>query len=327
MIGVQTPAHHIAFGPVPSRRLGRSLGVNNVTTKACTYACVYCQVGPTTEQTIEPREFFTPEAIYQAVDSQLRRVRDSGSQVDYLTFVPDGEPTLDSRLGESIEALQGLGIPVAVISNGSLLWRADVRARLRRADLVSVKVDSVDPHVWHRVNRPHAGLELERVLAGIKAFAADYTGTLITDSMLIAGVNDDPASLTASADFLAAVAPDTACLAVPTRPTTEPGVQGSDEAGLVRAHALFSARLAKVELLTGRETGEFAHTGNARNDLLAVTAVHPMSERQVRRLLSSDGADWSLVDALLAAGELMAVEHAGEVFYLRPVRCHRHDFV
>lgn len=319
------PAHRIAFGPVPSRRLGQSLGVNNVTAKACTYACVYCQVGPTTEQIIEPREFFPPEQVYQAVDGRLRRIRASGLDVDYLTFVPDGEPTLDIRLGESIESLQRLGTRVAVITNGSLLWRADVRSRLDAADLVSIKVDSVEKQAWRSINHPHAGLELNRMLRGIEAFAADFKGRLITDSMLIAGVNDDQKSVGAIAEFLAKISPETAYLAVPTRPTTIPGVQGADETTLIRAYALLSAKLQSVELLTGQETGEFAHTGDACDDLLAVTAVHPMREAQVRRLLGKDGADWSLVEALLSAGELITVEHAGELFYLRPLRCHRHD--
>lgn len=122
--------HHITFGPVPSRRLGRSLGINNVTAKTCSYACIYCQVGPTTEYCIEPREFFTPREIRDAVSVHLERLRAGGQRVDYLTFVPDGEPTLDSRLGESIAVLREFGIPVAVLTNASLLSRPGVRARL-----------------------------------------------------------------------------------------------------------------------------------------------------------------------------------------------------
>lgn len=316
--------HHIAFGPVPSRRLGQSLGINNVTTKACSYTCVYCQVGPTTEKIIEPRDYFTPEQIYKAVASRLDKVRSSDLRIDYLTFVPDGEPTLDSHLGESIELLRDLGIPIAVITNASLLTREDVRQRLCKADLVSIKVDTVQDAVWRKINLPHRDLELETILQGIRVFAASYTGTLITDTMLIDGINDSDESVTATADFLAGIAPQTAYLAVPTRPTTIKGVYGSDEAGLTRAHEIFSARLGSVELLTGHETGDFAHTGDAREDLLAVTAVHPMREDDVYRLLVNDHADRHLVDALLAEGVLKAVQYKGETFYLRPVRCGRH---
>ena len=126
--------HHLTFGPVPSRRLGQSLGINNVTTKSCSYTCVYCQVGETTDKLIEPRSFFSPEDIHDAVVERLLQTQEAGQRVDYLTFVPDGEPTLDSSLGESIRTLQSLDIPVAVITNSTLQSRAEVRAALTLAD-------------------------------------------------------------------------------------------------------------------------------------------------------------------------------------------------
>jgi len=315
------PEHQIAFGPVPSRRLGQSLGINNVVAKTCSYGCVYCQVGPTTDKCIGPRPFFSAAKIKQAVAARVAKIKARGLAVDYLTFVPDGEPTLDSTLGDSIEALRGLGIPIAVITNGSLLWREDVRACLQHADLVSVKVDCVLEDSWRRINRPHPDLSLHAVLQGIRDFVAGYRGELITDTMLIAGLNDDATALTETAAYVAEIAPRTAYLALPTRPTTLGDIHGTDEAGLVRAHETFATRLASVELLTGHEVGEFAHTGDARSDLLAVTAVHPMREADVRRLLADDGADWRLIEALVAEGALRSVEFDGERFYVRRVRC------
>jgi wyosine [tRNA(Phe)-imidazoG37] synthetase (radical SAM superfamily) len=311
--------HRIAFGPIPSRRLGRSLGVNNIPAKVCSYACRYCQVGTTTEQSVEPRAFFDAGEIRDAVAAHLGRVRAAGQDADHLTFVPDGEPTLDSGLGESIQALRQLRVPIAVITNGSLLWREDIRARLHDADLVSIKVDSVSQDVWHRVNGPHRNLDLAVILEGIREFATWYPGTLITETMLVAGLTDAEEPLTATAEFLAGIAPQTAYLAVPIRPPAVVGTRSPDEAGLVRAHEAYAARLARVELLTGHEVGDFAHTGDAQEDLLAITAVHPMREAAVRRLLVEDGADWALIETLLASGALRAVDHAGERFYLRPV--------
>jgi wyosine [tRNA(Phe)-imidazoG37] synthetase (radical SAM superfamily) len=316
---MEAPALHIAFGPVPSRRLGRSLGINNVAAKTCSYDCVYCQVGPTTLKRVEPLGFVSPRQVREAVATQLQKLGRVHAGVDYLTFVPDGEPTLDPALGDTIDALRGFGIPIAVVTNATLLWRQEVRARMNRADLVSIKVDSVDEAGWRRINRPHPDLDLDAILQGIRTFADGYTGTLISETMLLAGINDGTASLTAVADFLAEIAPRTAYLAVPVRPTNVAGIRGSDEAALIRAHALFAARLAEVELLTGHETGEFAHTGDARADLLAIAAVHPMRETAVRRLLAEDGADWSLVGELISAGELQAVDYQGERFYLCPV--------
>ncbi|MCP5313402.1 MAG: radical SAM protein [Chromatiaceae bacterium] len=314
------PEHHIAFGPVPSRRLGQSLGVNNVTAKSCSYACIYCQVGPTTEMIVEPRTFFSTTQIHEAVTRRVGKLRARGLPIDYLTFVPDGEPTLDSGLGRHIEVLRDLEIPIAVITNGTLLWREEVRARLDHADLVSVKVDTIHEGAWRQLNRPHRALVLATVLQGIEDFAADFAGTLITDTMLIAGINDDATSLGGTADFLARIAPDTAYIAVPTRPTTLDTAHATDEAGLIRAHQIFAGHLRSVELLTGHEVGEFAHTGDARVDLLAVTAVHPMREADVRRLVDADQAGWGLVEGLLAEGALKATEYEGERYFLRPVR-------
>jgi wyosine [tRNA(Phe)-imidazoG37] synthetase (radical SAM superfamily) len=314
--------HHIAFGPVPSRRLGQSLGINNVTAKSCSYTCVYCQIGPTTQKVVEPRAFFSPSQVRAAVVGRLEQLKARQLAVDHLTFVPDGEPTLDIALGSSIEALQDLGIPIAVITNGTLLSRDEVRRRLRYADLVSVKVDTVQEAGWRRINLPHRSLSLDTILAGIREFAEGFGGTLITDTMLIADLNDDDSSLRDTAAFLAGIRPRTAYLAVPTRPTTVAGVRGPPPSVLVHAHQIFAASLPSVELLTGHEIGDFAHTGDALTDLLAITAVHPMREADVRQLLVRDAADWHLVEALLAEGALTSTTYQGQRFYLRPVRCH-----
>lgn len=312
--------HRIAFGPIPSRRLGRSLGVNTIPAKVCTYGCPYCQAGVTTERTLVPRAFFSARQVLDAVAERLALLRRAGQDVDFLSFVPDGEPTLDSGLGESIDALRPLGVPIAVITNATLLGRADVRARVRRADLVSVKVDSVLPTAWQRVNHPHPDLRLVEVLDGVRQFASEYSGTLLTETMLVAGANDGLESLEPTAEFLATVGPRTAYLAVPLRPPAVAGTRGPDEPGLVRAHEVYSRRLPSVELLTGHEPGRFGHTGDAREDLLATTAVHPIREAAARELLAADSVGWDVVDALVAEGRLREVDYGGQRYLVRPPR-------
>ena len=120
----------LVFGPVPSRRLGRSLGINNIPPKTCTYACVYCQLGRTPRLQIERQTFYSTEDLCDAVTCKLRAARERHEPVDYLTFVPDGEPTLDENLGATIAALKPLGIPIAVITNTSLIWDPAVREAL-----------------------------------------------------------------------------------------------------------------------------------------------------------------------------------------------------
>jgi wyosine [tRNA(Phe)-imidazoG37] synthetase (radical SAM superfamily) len=132
----------IAFGPVPSRRLGRSLGINNIPPKVCSYSCVYCQLGRTLKMQVERQAFHLPEEILVAVQKKVNSVKAAGESIDYLTFVPDGEPSLDINLGHAIELLRPLGLPIAVITNASLIWREDVRTDLRKADWVSLKVDA-----------------------------------------------------------------------------------------------------------------------------------------------------------------------------------------
>lgn len=316
---MEIAGHHIAFGPIPSRRLGWSLGINNIPSKTCSYSCIYCQVGATTDKRIEPRRFFTPGQVRAAIESHVAKLHETGAAIDYLSFVPDGEPTLDLDLGSSIEALRPLGIPIAVFTNATLLWREEVRETLCLADLVSVKADTVDEKAWRRINRPHRGLRLEGILQGVRDFAAKFTGTLISETMLLAGVNDGSEALTDTAGFLAGIAPDTAFLAVPTRPPAVAGVQGTDAAGLTRAHEIYAARLPSVELLAGHETAPFSHTGDARADVLAITAVHPLREVALRRLLADDDAGWGVVEQLLADRQLMFVDYQGQRFYLRPL--------
>jgi wyosine [tRNA(Phe)-imidazoG37] synthetase (radical SAM superfamily) len=184
----------LTFGPVPSRRLGRSLGINNIPPKVCSYSCVYCQLGPTRTTEIVPRVFYPPDHVVEEVSKYLTRLRADKVQVDYLTFVPDGEPLLDAHLGETIQCLRPPGIPIAVISNASLIWREDVRQTLAMADWVSLKVDAVDEMLWRRINRPNPSLDHRAILDGLLSFAGEYEGKLVTESMLLSDLNDSAGS-------------------------------------------------------------------------------------------------------------------------------------
>lgn len=307
----------IAFGPIPSRRLGRSLGINNIPPKTCTYSCVYCQVGRTTAMALERRAFFPPGEIYKAARAKVDAARWHGESIDYLTFVPDGEPTLDVNLGRELDLLRPLGVKLAVITNSSLLGREDVRADLARADWVSVKVDAVDGETWRRVNRPHGRLRLGDVLEGVCAFVKTFKGTLATETMLVRGVNDEPERIGEVADFVAVLGPSVAYLSVPTRPPAERTVRPPDEETVARAYDAFTSRGLRTELLLGYPGDAFAFTGNVEDDLLSITAVHPMREEAVAALLAKAGAFPEVVEKLVADGALAAVEFGGKKFYVR----------
>jgi wyosine [tRNA(Phe)-imidazoG37] synthetase (radical SAM superfamily) len=310
---VQAPIR-IAFGPVPSRRLGRSLGVNNIPHKVCTYSCVYCQVGRTLRFQVEPSRFYEPREVLQKV---TEKVADSGDPIDYLTFVPDGEPTLDAKIGETIERLKSLGIRIAVITNATLIDREDVRAGLRAADWVSFKVDSVNEGTWRKVNRPHRRLSLQNILEGMLEFRKGYSGTLVTETMLVAGISDGEDNLREIASFLARLRPRASYISIPTRPPAESWVVAPSEQNVARAHQILGQEVERVEYLIGYEGNAFAASGNPEEDLLSITAVHPMQEQAVAALLGRTGAGWSVVRELCDRGQLVETEYAGKKFFLR----------
>ncbi len=310
----------IAFGPVPSRRLGRSLGVNNIPPKVCTYACVYCQLGRAICMQVERRPFYEPEAIRVDVRDKVERARAAGETSDYLTFVPDGEPTLDLHLGRAIDLLRPLGIRIAVITNSSLMGREDVRAALLKADWVSLKVDSVRESVWRQMNRPHRALRLASLQDGMLEFAKGYTGQLVTETMLIEGVNDGEAALGEVASFLARLQPRVAYLSVPTRPPAEAWVRPPREETLNRAYQILGRGVNRVEYLIGYEGNAFASTGDVEEDLLSITSVHPMREDAVDQFLARAGTDWRIVRQLVEQDRLIETEYEGRRFYVRRLR-------
>ena len=307
----------IAFGPVPSRRLGRSLGINNIPHKACTYSCVYCQVGRTIHKEIDRRSFYQPDELLRDVSDKIEKAGRKNEPIDYLTFVPDGEPTLDINIGLEINLLRSLGLKIGVITNGSLLWREDVRTDLMKADWVSVKVDSVIEKPWHRLNCPHKTLQLETLLNGILKFAREFKGTLVTETMLVRDINDTVADIEALREFLVILQPDISYLAIPSRPPADKRVQPPVEEIVNRAYQQLSRKQTRVELLVGYEGNAFASTGNAREDLLSITAVHPMRRDAVEDFLKRSNAEWAVVDDLIVRGELVETEHEEKMFYLR----------
>jgi wyosine [tRNA(Phe)-imidazoG37] synthetase (radical SAM superfamily) len=306
----------ITFGPVPSRRLGRSLGINNIPPKSCSYSCVYCQVGPTHSPEIEPRPFYEPQQIVDEVGKRLEALRQKGEVVDYLTFVPDGEPTLDSRLSEAIGLLRNFNIPIAVISNASLMHRVQTRTVLGLVDWVSVKVDTVDQKLWQAINRPHPDLHLPNILQGIEAFASDYQGTLCTETMLLRGLNDAEEQAGPLAEFLGRLKPDKAYLALPIRPPTESYAGLPDEATVNRVYQTIGRTVESLELLTAYEGDAFVTTDSVEDDILAIASVHPLRESALRQLLAQSGTDWQLVDRLIDEDRLVQTEYGGHRFFL-----------
>ena len=310
----------IAFGPVPSRRLGRSVGINNIPPKICSYSCVYCQLGRTIKMGVKREEFYEPDALFKEVKNKLKEAEERKERIDYLTFVPDGEPTLDINLGEEIRKLKEFDIKVAVITNASLIWRDDVMDDLRDADWVSVKIDALDEGVWRRINRPHPSLDIGEIKRGIVRFRETFHGIFCTETMLVKGLNDDEKNLKTIAGFISKLSPDKGYISIPIRPPAEKWVRAPDEKNLNKAYQLFREKNIDVELLIGYEGNAFAFTGDVEQDILGITSVHPMREDAVKEFLGRAGSHWSVIEDLLERGDLRETVYKGKRFYLRRFR-------
>jgi len=307
----------IAFGPIPSRRLGKSLGINNIVShKVCSYSCVYCQIGDTKNKTIVRQNFYEPEKLVVDVENHLKKL-DKDHTPDFLTFVANGEPTLDINLGSEIKLLKKFGIPIAVITNSSLIHDEAVQDDLLEADWVSVKVDSIDEEVWNKINRPLGGTDFEKIMEGLLSFASNYKGKLNTETMLVEGFNDSTSLLKQNASFITELNPQKAYLSIPTRPPALKEVKPVSEEKLTEAWQIYQEADLTTELLTGFEGTDTGFTGNAFEDILNITAVHPLREDTISKLLEQNKTSLSVINSLVTQELIKSVNYKGKTYYVR----------
>ena len=307
----------IVFGPIPSRRLGRSLGINNIPPKTCSYSCIYCQVGRTDCLTIKRKAYFSTASIYNETASKIKLLRDKGEKIDYITFVPDGESVLDIYLGTTIKSLKEFGIKTAVITNGSLLWDDSVKKDLMNADLVSIKIDTVFREIWKRINRPHGELKINNITRGILDFSSSFKGTVYTETMLAAGINDTIESLYVTADFIERVQPAKAYLLVPTRPPAVESTMAPDLNNRNTAFEIFRSKLKNSYMMDYDEGNNFSFTSEAKKELLDILSVHPMRKKAVKDFLTKANLSWDLIKTLIGEDILRAEEYSGDIFYIK----------
>lgn len=310
----------ITFGPVPSRRLGRSLGVNNIPYKHCSYSCIYCQIGRTLSFSAKRRFYYPIETVVNSVIESIEKV--GTENIDYVTFVPDGEPTLDINLGKEISGvLENLDVKVAVITNGSLLFMDDVKEDLSNANLVSVKVDVASHEIFRKINRPHPSLEIGKILEGVKEFSHVYKGDLITETMLVKGVNDSFDEVERVADFIRELNVKKAYLAVPTRPPAEKWVKPADDEVVLGAFSIFQEKLGegKVELLISYEGSNFmGSSSDPIQDMLSIISVHPMRIDYATDFLMKRGLDANeVIGQLVEEEKIVKVRYRDKEFIMR----------
>lgn len=268
------------FGPVPSRRMGRSLGISPIPQKACNYSCVYCQLGRTNKMTNRRQEYFPLEDILAEFDQHHSKEEN----YDVVTIVGEGEPTLYYRLGELIVALKGrTSKPIAVITNGALLYDERVRTDLMNADLVLPSLDAFDQASFQAIDRPHGFLNYDEVFQGLITFSHEYNGLLYLEIMLVDGMNDDEKSLTEFQSLLKKICYDRLYLNTPVRPPAE------DYAGACRPEAMRRA----LEMLGGISIDMLASgsfSSDIQDDYEAVRSIigrHPMNQFELKSFLDS----------------------------------------
>lgn len=299
------------FGPVPSRRLGLSLGVDLIPPKTCPFDCIYCEVGPTTAKTRARREYIPAGAIMAELDEYFRG---ASPRPDYVTLAGSGEPTLNSGLGRIIARLKEItSAPVAVLTNGALLPDPEVRREILLADVILPSLDAVTPELFQAINRPVAGLTAADLIAGLKALREEYTGQIWLEILLLRRLNDTPEELAGLKQALTLIQPDKVHLNTAVRPVVED-----------YALPLSPAELAGVAEFLGERAEVIASFGSSRHpkfelsdaDFLATLARRPQTAGDLAQVLGLPVvAVLKRLDYLIKAGRVAPATHQNQTFY------------
>lgn len=310
----ETSAPRHVYGPVPSRRLGRSLGVDLVPYKTCTYDCVYCQLGRTTDLTIERRAHVDVGIVLDEIERALAR----GQQPDYITLAGSGEPTLDLGIGEIIAGIKGFTeVPVAVLTNGSLLWMPEVHDALMAADLVVPSLDAGDRSWFYRINRPHPAIDFEIMAEGIEAFTRAFPGEVWLEVMLLAGTTGTPEQVASIAERVRRIRPDRVQLNTAWRPPAEASVHPVPD---VRLERFASAFPGIVDIVAERPEHLSEGAGKAAiedEDIFTLLERRPCTLEDIAEGLGAHVAEvLKRLDALRVAGRVTTSAREGRTFWI-----------
>jgi len=260
------------YGPVPSRRLGRSYGVDIVPFKVCTLDCIYCQLGKTTEKTIERKDYGPIEPML----AKLKETLAGGLEADFITIAGSGEPTLNLRLGELTDGIKKItDIPVAILTNGTLLYKEDVRADCAKADVVMPSLDAGDEQTFQRINRPHKDISIENLISGLCAFRDEFAGRIWLEVFFVEGLNTNAEQIAKIRDAIEIIRPDKVQLNTAVRPTAEADIKRMDSEKLRSIAARLGSRCEVVaDFSLSHYGGSFE---NKAEDVLSILKRRPCS--------------------------------------------------
>ncbi len=310
---MQQENFHI-FGPVPSRRLGYSLGVDILPLKTCNLNCVYCELGRTNRETNRRKAWVGADVILPEIERALKNT----GRIDFITFSGSGEPTLNTELGTMIRAIKKMTpIPVAVITNGTLLWLPEVRNDVAEADLVLPSLDAASRVAFKKINRPHGTLELEKIIDGLVAFRHEYNGPIWLEILLARGFNDNPEEIDALVQAVRRIQPDKVQLNTVVRPPAEADIKPLSHAELVALQRKFGDR---AEVIAHFEAGrQMNQSQDVEAEVCALCARRPVTLDEIVTSLgfSKDEVDRAIA-ALVFDGRLAALPHGRKVYYTVP---------
>ena len=270
------------FGPVPSRRLGLSLGVDLVPPKTCTFDCLYCEVGRTTHLTLTCRPYRVAEIIRELEDYLAGQPR----ALDYITLAGSGEPTLNAGIGEIIAAVKNLtATPVALLTNGSLFYLPEVRAQVAAADVILPTLVAAREETFRQINRPHAGLTLDLVITGLKALRQEFAGQVWLEVVLLKGMNDNPEELAAVKSLLAELAPDRVQLNTAVRPTADESARPLTQEEMEAAADFLGGGAEVIAAAANRISPERLDIKD--RDLIDMLTRRPMTAKDLAQALGS----------------------------------------
>ena len=300
------------YGPVPSRRLGQSLGIDLVPCKVCTYDCIYCQLGRTTNHTLQRDEYVNTEEVLAEIGAWLEQ----DGEADYLTFSGSGEPTLHSRLGEMITVVQAMtDVPVVVLTNGSLLWQEEVGAEVCAADLLLPSLDAATPLGFARVNRPIPGLGIEQVIEGLCTTRAESGGQMWLEVLLVEDHNDSLAELETLRAAIDVIEPDRVQINTVVRPPHEATARALSAEALQQAQQILGPRAEIIAPLDAREVmgGERERTGS---EVLELLRHRPCTLDDIAAGLNMHRNEaLKYVDALLVRRRIAVSQRGPSTFY------------
>jgi len=305
------------FGPVPSRRLGLSLGVDLIPPKTCTFDCLYCQVGRTTKRTVSPKPFVPVREVVEQVKKKLLK-----NVPDAITLAGSGEPTLHSEIDQVIASIKKMTkTKVAILTNGSLFWRKEIRNRVLEADVIMPTLTSTYDQTFKMIHNPHPELDLAMVIDGLKRLRQDYRGQMFLEVVLLGGINDTEKEIEGLKAVIDQISPEKIQLNTVVRPPADS-----------RAISLGTKKLEEIMTFFGknteivaepRVTGRVLEHRSLISGLLEMVKRRPLRPEDIATALNLSLEEVEdLVKGLLIKGQIRKQEHSKEIYYLSKENIH-----